>query len=408
MTASDFSLMIFDDGHMGLNPLARFKASFELAVSPLPQWQRIARALEKNPKATWVPATLRAVVSERHDLPVNPDLSESPDQDWLVVNGSWNALDDVQSILDLETGQGLLTQGGRLFAARVPASSLSNQNDLWSNFTRELETTTLNTSHLTLDRPSHVMELLSRCLPQDLASFDFCTMPTGYVAGMTVVGDHPVKIHPTAKLIPAVTFDTIKGPIVIDAHAELRPFVSIQGPVYVGPEAVIAAHTSLRPNTVIGPGSRVGGEISHSIVGFCSNKAHDGYLGNAIVGDWCNLGASTTVSNLKNTYGSIRMQTQPNEAPVNTELTHLGPIIGDYTRTAIGTLIPTGAVIDVACMIATNEFVPKYVPPMAWLTDTESSRYDFDKLLQTLDTMMHRREVQLSEAQRTLLRQLAV
>src|SRR5690606_29763654 len=108
------------------------------------------------------------------------------------------------------------------------------------------------------------------------------------------------------------------------------------------------------------PTCRIGGEVSHSIFQSFSNKTHGGYLGHALVGEWVNLGAATNASNLKNTYGSVRMQLAARGPREDTGLLQLGPILGDYVRTAIGTRIPTGAVIGTGCMISLSGFAPTF------------------------------------------------
>src|SRR4029453_10557747 len=130
-----------------------------------------------------------------------------------------------------------------------------------------------------------------------------------------LVRQDEVFLGEDCKLCPGVVLDASKGPVAVDHHATIGPNSVLQGPCYVGPYAEVRALTLIRSGTSIGIMSKVGGEISNSIVMGCSNKAHDGYLGDSYVGKWVNLGAGTTTSNLKNTYGEITMDMGREKVP---------------------------------------------------------------------------------------------
>src|SRR5690606_34700880 len=155
------------------------------------------------------------------------------------------------------------------------------------------------------------------------------------------------------------------------------------------------------------PMCKVGGEISHSVLFGHTNKAHAGYLGHALVGEWVNLGAQTNVSNLKNTYGPIAVQVERDQPAENTGRMYLGPVIGDYVRTAIGTRILTGSVVGTGAMLALSGFAPKFVERFAFLTDKGPEHYEIDKFIETANRMMSRRDMALSAAEEARLRTLA-
>jgi hypothetical protein len=165
-------------------------------------------------------------------------------------------------------------------------------------------------------------------------------------------------------------------------------------------------HTVLRSTTVVGPMCKVGGEVKASILTGYTNKAHLGYLGNAILGAWCNLGADTNVSNLKNTYGPVRMQLDAQHEAEDTGRTFQGPILGDFVRTAIGTRLVTGSCIGTGCSIVMSSMAPKFAEPMGFYTDKGRQPYDLDAFFATADAMMKRRQKQLNQADRALIRSL--
>jgi glucose-1-phosphate thymidylyltransferase len=164
-----------------------------------------------------------------------------------------------------------------------------------------------------------------------------------------------------AEVSPWVDLDCSQGPIVLEAGCSVRPFSCLRGPLYLGPMSRVNEHSLLRPGVSVGPMSKVGGEIEASVVEAFTNKQHLGYLGHSYLGRWVNLGAGTSNSNLKNTYGTIRMQVGPRR--VDTGLQFMGSVVGDFTKSAINTAIFTGKLIGTCSMlygyVTTN--VPSFV-----------------------------------------------
>ena len=152
-----------------------------------------------------------------------------------------------------------------------------------------------------------------------------------------------VYVAPTAEVQPFVCIDTTGGPVTIDEGAVINPQTRIEGPAYIGPKSMIVGG-KIREGCSFGPVCRVGGEVEESIIHGYSNKYHDGFLGHAYVGEWVNLGALTTNSDLKNDYGSVSV-TLDGRNPINTGSTKVGSLIGDHTKTSIGTLFNTGSYV---------------------------------------------------------------
>jgi UDP-N-acetylglucosamine diphosphorylase/glucosamine-1-phosphate N-acetyltransferase len=165
---------------------------------------------------------------------------------------------------------------------------------------------------------------------------------------------------------PMVVIDAEHGPVYLDEDVEVHPFTRIEGPCYVGKKTVLFG-TKCREGNSIGPVCRVGGEVEESIIHSHSNKYHDGFLGHAYVGEWVNLGALTTNSDLKNDYSGVEVILE-NGRPVNTGSPKVGSLIGDHTKTSIGTLFNTGANVGAMALInATGTPLPKFIPSFAWL-----------------------------------------
>jgi UDP-N-acetylglucosamine diphosphorylase/glucosamine-1-phosphate N-acetyltransferase len=167
------------------------------------------------------------------------------------------------------------------------------------------------------------------------------------------------------------------GPIYIGKNAEMLDGCLVRGPFALGEGALLKMGTRVYGATTIGPYCVGGGEIKNSVLFGFSNKAHDGYLGDSIIGEWCNLGAGTSNSNLKNNAGEVGVWTQHGEIKAGQKC---GVMMGDYSRTAINTSINTGTVVGVACNVFGNGLTPKYIPSFSWGSEG-IARYQFDKAL---------------------------
>src|SRR5690606_4449129 len=189
------------------------------------------------------------------------------------------------------------------------------------------------------------------------------------------------RIHPLAHIAPGVVFDTRHGPVVV-GKAEIGAGSVLVGPVVVHDQCVVTPRTLLKSNTVLGPTCKVGGEVGGTIFQSLANKVHDGHLGDSFVGEWANLGAGTTNSNLLNTYDEVITRVSPRHPNERTGIRYLGAIIGDHAKFAINTRIMTGAVVGTGSMIASSQGVMKSTGRFRWLTDDRDSLYRFDKFLE--------------------------
>jgi len=201
---------------------------------------------------------------------------------------------------------------------------------------------------------------------------------------------------------PMVVIDASHGPVYLDEDVEVHPFTRIEGPCYVGKKSILLG-AKCREGMSIGPVCRVGGEVEESIIQGYSNKYHDGFLGHAYVGEWVNLGAMTTNSDLKNDYGNISV-TLDGHAPIDTGSTKVGSLIGDHTKTSIGTLFNTGAYVGaMALILATGKPLPKYIPSFAWyLEGVVTKGFGKGKLYETARTAMGRRKCQWTPADQVM------
>ncbi|MFQ6605534.1 MAG: putative sugar nucleotidyl transferase [Fidelibacterota bacterium] len=221
--------------------------------------------------------------------------------------------------------------------------------------------------------------------------------------GVTVIHPDQVDISGSATLLPQIVIDASDGPVILEENVTIHPFSYIQGPTVIGRGSTVTAHTRIT-KSFIGPGCKVGGEISSTIFQGWSNKVHYGFIGNSFIGEWVNLGAGTTGSNLKNNYSTVTVRV--NNTPVNTGEQFIGAFIGDHVKSAIGTRFNTGTVIEPGCNLVDQAFLPKWIPAFTWLQNGNLSTYDWEKFLVTAEAGMQRRKQHLTAAQQQLLHEI--
>jgi len=200
-------------------------------------------------------------------------------------------------------------------------------------------------------------------------------------------------------IVRASTLDSSGGAIVIGPGAQIEPGSHIQGPVIIHEGAVVRTGTHIRGATVIGPHCKVGGEISNVNFQGWANKAHGGFIGNSVIGRWCNLGAGTESSNLKNTYGTVRQWSEQEQRMVDTGLQFCGVLMGDHSKCGIGTTLNTGTIMGPASVVFDAGFPPKHLPPFSWhdARTRSTEPHDLGKMLSTARTVMARRGMTLSD-----------
>lgn len=398
-------LVIFEDGGGQWGPITDLRAVFDLRTGALTSKQRIECATGLPTSALWsARTTLHNLIAAQHQLPVNPAAFDAP---VLAVNGRWPGARHADAVAKLTLGSALVQRDGQVIAAHLAAQDAStflNPQGTLGELPAHIRRTTIDDTVL-LERPWHILDGLETNLASDLKKIDLPQM-NGDDRRVIRFGEHPVYVAEDAVVQPGAIFNSEQGPIVIESGALVGALSVLEGPCYVGRGTTIVCHAHIRPNTVIGPNCKAAGEISFSILHSYSNKAHHGYMGHCLVGQWVNLGAATNVSNLKNTYGTVRVQLECETAPQDTGRTFNGPIIGDMVRTGIGTRLLTGCCVGTGAMIAHSGYVPKYVPRMTFLTDRDACPYQPDKFIATVRNIMSRRHVQLDPALEERLRSM--
>lgn len=386
-----------DSGCLRLLPLTWLRACFELRCGRDRLVDKVRTHLRAHVVRVWVRDAVEETVAERFTFD-----AVDRDMGWCLLNA--RALVTTPVLLP---PPGVAWQrDGELVAAGVSPADLGSL-----------------TSDLFLD-PGAVGDWLKRFRLQDAPeSIRLIKYPWDLVAeneaelrrqcqdggvqegrvypGAHLVQSEQIHIACGARVKPGVVLDAEEGPIHVAEDVLIQPNAVLEGPCYVGPGSVVRPGAALRAGTSLGPVCKVGGELVSTIIHGHTSKQHDGFLGHSYVGEWVNLGADTVTSDLKNTYGTIRVSI--NGVGVESGQQFVGCFIGDHVKTAIGTVLPTGCVIGVASNVFTAAGVPRFVPSFAWLTDAGLTNYRVEKAVQTARIVMGRRDVELSSAQQRLL-----
>jgi UDP-N-acetylglucosamine diphosphorylase / glucose-1-phosphate thymidylyltransferase / UDP-N-acetylgalactosamine diphosphorylase / glucosamine-1-phosphate N-acetyltransferase / galactosamine-1-phosphate N-acetyltransferase len=397
---------VFDDGKGTLAPLTDFRASFDIRSGAFTMLERVR--VRHRVLGLFVPAPIESLTREAHpEQPVNPALTG--DEPIILLNG--RAPLAHRLVAALSPNSAAFAADGDLVAACVPAGKaaavLAGSRESLSTIASLQGVAAKGLSIMT--RPWHVRSLRDPCLDEDLAAISiiFARNTPALPPGVFRIGDKPCVIDPPATIFPSVVLDTSSGPIVIDDHVTIRPGAIIAGPVYLGPHVTVLDGALIKPHTAIGPWCKVAGEVGGTIFQGFANKAHDGHLGDSYIGEWVNLGAGTTNSNLLNTYGEVICKATPTSSNERSGEQFLGAIIGDHVKTAICTRLMTGTILHTGSMFAQSKAVAGTVAPFSWCTDDGSKSFRVEKFIEVMHAAMARRKKVPSQAYLARVRALA-
>lgn len=219
---------------------------------------------------------------------------------------------------------------------------------------------------------------------------------------VTVIGDPELIFLEEGAKVEASILNTTSGPIYIGKDAEIMEGSMVRGPFALCDHAVLKMGTKVYGATTIGPECRIGGEVNNVVFQAYSNKGHDGFLGNALVGEWCNFGADSNTSNLKNNYSKVRTYSYESNSEVETGEQFMGVCMGDHSKCGINTMFNTATVVGVSCNIYGGGFPDKFVPSFTWGGVGESVPFKLDKAIEAAEAMMGRRNVPFTDGDRRI------
>jgi UDP-N-acetylglucosamine diphosphorylase/glucosamine-1-phosphate N-acetyltransferase len=218
-------------------------------------------------------------------------------------------------------------------------------------------------------------------------------------AHVLIIGPRENLIVAPGARILASTINTESGPVLLGPDSEIQEGCNIRGPLYLGAHSIVKMGAKIYGPTSIGDHCRIGGEVSNSVFLGYSNKGHDGFVGNSVIGHWCNLGAATNTSNLKSNYSQVKLWNENAQALIESDLQFCGLVMGDHSKSGINTMFNTGSVVGPGCNIYGSGFQPKHIPPFSWGGGVDWNIHDFAKFIKTANAVMERRGQKLTETE---------
>lgn len=380
-------VVLFDDESWGtLRPLTFTRPIAELRVGVLTIREKWEKRL--NCRATFL---TQDYLREKYPMELGDDN--------LLINATLCPNESlVEAVLALRSGEEL-RQSGRLFAFRAGESEvLTFEKE--KKFAGKLVEFAGNCNQIVY--PYHIFSLNGAEL---FADFDLLT--AGRESAplddcVRVRGRYPVFVERGAVVRDSI-INTEEGPVYIAEGAEIMEGVLIRGPLAVCEHGVLKMGAKVYGATTIGPYCKCGGEVNNVVMMAYSNKAHDGFLGNAVLGEWCNLGAATNNSNLKNTYVEVKLWDYTTRHFRKTGLQFCGLVMGDHSKTGIGVILNTGTVVGVGVNIFGADFPRNFVPSFSWGGASGFVEHKLSQFFSTGEAVMKRRGKMMTEAEKRII-----
>ena len=396
---TDARLVVYEsDKRRSLHPLTLTNASFDLMLGSCTVLERIERALGRRASSLYVPEYLADLVREKHP---GVSVNKPVDEKCVVVNSLISPRTELHNEIGKSKSE---TDTVFVDAASDPVYANLERFDT-DGFGKNRKIRPLRrelSNHALIKYPWELVTYNSQAIIQD---FDE-TKPILSTLKRIETRGTKIAISDSVDLERHVTLDSRSGPIILDDDVEVQSFSRIEGPCYVGKRTKVKS-ALLREGTAIGHECRVSGEIEESIVASYTNKNHEGFIGHSYIGSWVNLGAMTTNSDLKNTYGTIKVMVGNNI--IDTGSMKVGIFLGDMCKTSIGTLLFSGKSFGISSQLfgTVTENVPSFTF-YARSLGAESKELDLESAAETQKRMMQRRSVQVSEAYLSMLKKVFV
>lgn len=305
----------------------------------------------------------------------------------------------INEIHDLSPNQTLIT-GETLIALRLKEEDIENLD--WSL----IDSVTPMQTKSDVRKVNYLWDLIEMNENAILSDFNLITHKRrSEPIPDTVRASAPEKIFiEEGAVLEHVIINATEGPVYIGKNAQIMEGAILRGPLSIGEDSKIRMGAKIYGATTIGPFCKVGGEVSHSIIFGYTNKAHDGFLGHSVIGEWCNLGADTNTSNLKNSYENVRLWDYQEESFVKTDLQFCGTFMGDHSKCGINTMFNTGTVVGIGAQIFGAGFMRNFIPSFSWGSVSGFSVHNIEKSINIAKRVFARRNMEFTEADEAIHR----
>lgn len=314
------------------------------------------------------------------------------EKDVLLINARVLPTPDlVEAVSTLQHGQALLGNG--LLIAMRASSEKEEEYQTAIDFSGEI---------ILLENVTDIFSKNAKAIDLDLPLWKKENEIGEVHPSNTVIGDAKNIYIAKGAAVYASILNCNEGPVIVCKDGEIMEGCMVRGPFVLGEHAALKMGAKIYGATTFGPHCKVGGEVSNSVIFGFSNKGHDGFIGNTVMGEWCNLGADTNTSNLKNNYSKVKIWNYDLNNYGDTGLTFCGLIMGDHSKSGINTMFNTGTVVGVCANIFGAAFPEKHIPSFSWGGAEGFESYQLDKACETAQRMMARRNIEFTDAHRRL------
>lgn len=315
----------------------------------------------------------------------------------IAINGSW--LPDAEALQALDS----LKEDQALYFGKIFLAGYIGETEKNLSFVSERNQVQLSYEPVLLQKTWQIFQFNGSEIRKDYSLLTKGRISQPVNDPHTIVyGADQIFIEEGAK-IKAAVLNAESGPIYIGKHTEIQEGSLIRGPFALCEGSTVNMGAKLRGDTTVGPFSKVGGEISNSVIFGYSNKGHEGFLGNSVLGEWCNLGADTNTSNLKNNYAPVKLWDYTRGGFANTGLQFCGLMMGDHSKCGINTMFNTGTVVGVGANIFGDGFPRNFIPSFSWGGAAGFSTFTMVKFEETAKAVFGRRGLEWTPAEKEIL-----
>lgn len=383
------NVILFDDEwRSNLFPLASTRpiGAFRIGILTIAEkWEHLLQAKVSYKTAAYLQGRYPAV----------------PDEENLFINGRYLPDHELKNAVSGLRTDEILIENDKVLACRLNKSDA--EEFLKDNFSLA-DHKPLHLAH----KPVHLSKCPDVFSYNEMAlRFDFELLTKGRTSeplhqSNQVIAPEQVFIEPGA-VVSCSVINASSGPVYIGKDAEVMEGCLIRGPFALGTHSQLKMGAKIYGATTIGPHCKVGGEVNNSVLFGYSNKAHDGFLGNSVIGEWCNLGADSNTSNLKNNYAEVRLWNYPSEKYLKTGMQFCGTIMGDHSKCGINTMFNTGTVVGVSANVFGAGYPRNFIPDFSWGGAQGFETFSLVRSFEVAGVVMGRRGLQLSAADKDLL-----
>ncbi|MBN2173061.1 MAG: glucose-1-phosphate thymidylyltransferase [Bacteroidales bacterium] len=379
--------ILFDDQNRNnLLPLTFMRPTADIRIGILTireKWNKLLKTETSSLTETYLSAKYPIVKEDQN----------------ILINGTVCPTEKlVKEINSLKPNQALVTDDS-IIALHVLAEDLDESGEMDISGIEEIET---KCDFIKISETWEIFKLNGEALINDFKLITKNRKSEKLSNTNRVIGEENIFIEKGAKVEFAI-LNASTGPIYIGKDAEIMENAVIRGPFAMGEHAVVKMAAKIYGPTTIGPFCKIGGEVNNSVFFGYSNKAHDGFIGNSVIAEWCNLGADTNNSNLKNSYDNIKLWSYTQQTFVDTGLQFCGMIMGDHSKSSINTMFNTGTVVGVNVNVFGHGFHRNFIPSFSWGGVSGFKNFDIRKAISIAEAMYARRGKTFDEVEKELL-----